>query len=87
MPISWMKTFYPCDLFCNCRPDLAVFDANSIHILKLTVCHETNMVTSNDYKKNKYKNVSLCGSAVAANRKIASHFIGSVYSWFYFELS
>ena len=33
------------------------------------------MVTSNDYKKNKYKNVSLCGSAVAANRKIASHFI------------
>lgn len=64
-----------CDLFCNCRPDLAVCDANSIHILELTVCHETNMVTSNDYKKNKYKNVSLCGSAVAANRKIASHFI------------
>ena len=26
-----------CDLFCNCRPDLAVCDANSIHILELTV--------------------------------------------------
>ena len=64
-----------CDLFCNCRPDLAICDTNSIHILELTICHETNMVASKDYKKNKYRNISACGSSVAANRKITPHFI------------
>ena len=64
-----------CDLFCNCRPDLVISDMISIHILELTVCHETNMIISNEYKKNKYRNISLCGSSVAANRKITPHFI------------
>ena len=48
---------------------------NSIHILQLTVCHETHMIISNEYKKNKYRNISLCGSSVAANCKITPHFI------------
>ena len=48
-----------CDLFCNCRPDLAIHDMNSIHILELTVCHETNMIISNEYKNNKYRNISV----------------------------
>ena len=33
------------------------------------------MIASNEYKKNKYKNISLSGSSLAANRKITSHFI------------
>ena len=33
------------------------------------------MIISNEYKKNKYRNISLCGSSVAANRKITPHFI------------
>ena len=64
-----------CDLFCNCRPDLAICDLNSIHVLELTVCYETNMIASNEYKKNKYKNISMRGSSVAENRKIVRHFI------------
>ena len=48
---------------------------NSIHILEFTVCHETNVILSNAYKKNKYRNISLCGSSVAAIRKITPHFI------------
>ena len=50
-------------------------DKNSIHILELTLCHETNMIISNEYKKNKYRSISLCGSSVAGNRKITPHFI------------
>ena len=38
---------------------------NKIHI----------MIISNEYKKNKYGNISLCGSSVAVNRKITPHFI------------
>ena len=64
-----------CDLFTSCRPDLAVVDNNSIHILELTVCHETNLISSHDYKSNKYKNISSCGSSLAGNRKIVPHFI------------
>ena len=64
-----------CDPFCNRLPDLAICDMNSIHILKLTVCHETNMIISNEYMKNKHRNISLCGSPMSANRKITPHFI------------
>ena len=54
-----------CDLFTSCRPDLAIVDNNSIHILELTVYHETNLISSHDYKSNKYKNISSCGSSLA----------------------
>ena len=64
-----------CDLFTNCRPDLAIVDNNSIHILELTVCRETNLISSHDYKSNKYKNISSRGSSLAGNRKIVPHFI------------
>ena len=30
---------------------------------------------SHDYKSNKYKNISSCGSSLAGNRKIVPHFI------------
>ena len=39
------------------------------------MCHETNFISSHDYKSNKYKNISSCGSSLAGNRKIVPHFI------------
>ena len=63
------------DLFNSFRPDIAVADDNSICTLELTVCHETNLISSRNYKHNKYKDISACGSTLAGNRKITSHTI------------
>ena len=52
---------------------MAIVDSNSICTLELTVCHESNMVSSRDYKRNKYKNIENFGSVLAGNRKIYSH--------------
>ena len=50
--------------------------ADSTYVLELTVCHETNMIHSHDYKKNMYKDIGRYGSTLAGNRKIiVSHFI------------
>ena len=64
-----------CDLFQSYRPDIAVACADFICVLELTVCHETNMIHSHDYKKNKYKDIGRSGSTLAGNRKIVPHFI------------
>ena len=63
------------DLFKNYRPDIAIADSNSICTLELTVCHETNVVSSRDYKRDKYKNIADFCSTLAGNRKIHSHTI------------
>ena len=63
------------DLFQSYRPDIAVACADSIYVLELTVCHETNMIHSHDYKKNKYKDIGRYGSTLAGNRKIVPHFM------------
>jgi hypothetical protein len=63
------------DLFNGFRPDIAIADDNSICILELTVCHETNLISSRNYKHNKYKDISVCGSTLAGNRKIITHTI------------
>ena len=47
------------DLFNNYRPDIAIVDSNSICTLELTVCHETNVLSSRDYKRDKYKNIAV----------------------------
>lgn len=41
-------------IFKNLRPDIAVVYMNNVHILELTVCHETNLVKSKEYKRTKY---------------------------------
>jgi len=64
-----------CDLFINCRPDLAIAGLDCIHVLELTICHETNMIRSRDYKKNKYKDIAQHGSTLAGNRRIVCHSI------------
>jgi hypothetical protein len=46
------------DLFVNCRPDIAVCNQSDIVVLELTVCHETNLETSKNFKATKYANIS-----------------------------
>src|SRR5579872_5570302 len=41
-----------CDLFQNFRPDVAIYNSDALNILELTVCHETNMLKSKEYKQN-----------------------------------
>ena len=64
-----------CDLIQNFRPDIAIANNNSIQVLELTVCHETNLISSRNYKANKYKNINDFGSTLAANRKITLYFV------------
>jgi hypothetical protein len=41
-----------------CRPDLVLVNLNSNDVLELTVCHETNLTKSKNYKQQKYKNIA-----------------------------
>ena len=40
-----------------------------------SVCQETHLISTHEYKSNKYKNIASCGSSLAGNRKVVSHFI------------
>ena len=73
--LSESNVLLVCDLFQNFRPDIAIANNNSIQILELTVCHETNLISSRNYKVNKYKNINDFGSTLAANRKIMPYFV------------
>ena len=42
------------ELFTSFRPDIAIVNSNSISTLELTVCHETNIVKSREFKQSKY---------------------------------
>src|SRR3989442_10189512 len=46
-----------CDLFNGPRPDLAIVTPSKIVVGELTVCHETNLLRSRDYKLQKYSNL------------------------------
>lgn len=46
------------DLFNGLRPDLAIMINSEIHVLELTVCHESNLSSSKAYKETKYKQLS-----------------------------
>ena len=39
------------------RPDIAVIRSRTIHICELTLCHETNLCLSKDYKLRKYQDI------------------------------
>jgi hypothetical protein len=43
------------DVFQTLRPDIAIVGPDSINTLELTVCHETNLIKSKQYKSEKYK--------------------------------
>jgi hypothetical protein len=63
------------DLFTSFRPDIAVCDNKSINALELTICHETNFVSSRAYKQTKYNSLAQCGSTLASNKRIVPYFI------------
>ena len=64
-----------CDLFNGPRPDLAIVSSSAIVIGELTVCHETNMLHSREYKLNKYSNLESAKSSEFRDRKVLVHTI------------
>ena len=56
-------------------------------VLELTVCHETNMIHSHDYKKNKYKVFKGFRSMLEGNRRIIPHFIDVITLGFIADIS
>ena len=46
-------------LFSNLRTDLAILFNSKIHVLELTVCHETNLASSSSRKLDRYKKLNL----------------------------
>ena len=48
------------DIFISLRPDIAILGPNkSIDVLELTICLETNMNKSRNYKETRYSNLHL----------------------------
>lgn len=45
------------DIFISVRPDLVLIKNNKILAIELTICHETNIMSSKEYKLNKYTNL------------------------------
>ena len=58
------------NLFLHHRPDLAVYDDRNIIVLELTICHETNLIKSKDYKINKYRNIATELKSSFADREL-----------------
>ena len=46
------------DLFNNYRPEAAIMNNSSVNTWELTVCYETNLLASKQYKINKYSGLS-----------------------------
>jgi hypothetical protein len=44
-------------LFNSIRPDLVLKRGNKICAIELTICHETNLISSKTYKEAKYQNI------------------------------
>ena len=42
------------------RPDIVICEESKILVLELTVCHETNLQKSKQFKLNKYENINTC---------------------------
>jgi hypothetical protein len=47
------------NLFSSLRPDIAVVLKDAVYLCELTVCHETNLCKSRDYKRHKYAAIRL----------------------------
>src|SRR5258706_16166026 len=41
-------------VFTSLRPDIVIVDRDAIYTLELTICHETNLSKSKQYKTDKY---------------------------------
>jgi len=58
------------DLFNGVRPDLAIVNSSRIDVCELTVCHETNLKSSRNYKINKYANISSAKSSLVQTHSV-----------------
>jgi Reverse transcriptase (RNA-dependent DNA polymerase) len=58
------------ELFVGVRPDMALMKNNEILAIELTICHETNLESSKNYKRDKYKNLSSYKAEIIKNCKI-----------------
>ena len=58
------------DIFHTLRPDIVLVGMNSIFILELTICHETNLERSRQFKMNKYSLLPDCLNAKYINYKM-----------------
>lgn len=59
------------DLFHNRRPDIAIMNDSSVNTLELTICHESNLVLSKQYKTEKYENLSDFTNVICSNKSIS----------------
>ena len=65
------STFRQCsDLFIGLRPDIVFVGKTKAYVLELTVCHETNLVASRNYKLNKYKDLKDARSELIRNHEL-----------------
>ena len=64
-----------CDLFNGPRPDLAILTPSRVVVGELTICHETNMQHSRDYKLRKYSNLDACKAVEFRSRRVSVHTI------------
>ena len=48
----------PASLFNAIRPDIVLIKDDVYHVIELTVCFETNLLSSHEYKCNKYKDIT-----------------------------
>jgi len=47
----------PAILFHSCRPDILLLKNDTLYVIELTVCFETNFIKSHEYKINRYRNL------------------------------
>ena len=60
------------ELFSNHRPDIALKKNDEIVSIELTICFETNIIKSREYKVNRYKNLE---REVNKNSKLSKVFV------------
>jgi hypothetical protein len=62
-------------LFTSARPDIAITSNTEINIIELTVCHESNLDNSKQYKINKYQNLMECRTDRTIDKDIVCYTI------------
>src|SRR6266516_2034081 len=71
-----------CDLFNGFRPDMAIVSSKKIVVGELTVCHETNLKQSRDYKLQKYSNLEAARAGEFMSHAVLVHTIEVSTLWF-----
>src|SRR3989442_11690724 len=56
-------------LFTTFRPDIAIVDSTST-TLELTICHESNILKSKQFKLTKYRNISAHATTIIAGKLV-----------------